>query len=614
MRCMAEDRRQRDHELPMPDFRALFESVPGLYLVLTPDLRIAAVSNAYLEATMTRREAILGRHLFDVFPDNPDDASATGVRNLSASLERVLATRAPDAMAVQKYDIRRPQEAGGGFEERYWSPVNSPVFDAASRVTYIIHRVEDVTEFVWLKQREIVQTRAHEALQMRAERMEAEIFLRAQELQNANARLRVVNDELARGRDVLQEGLTTAEEDLEILAKAQVTRQRELERARDAAERATRSKDEFLSVVSHELRTPLNVIQGWLWQLKKPDASPEVQRRSIEIIERNVILQTRLVEDLLDASRASIGKLHIRKRILDLMQACRAAVDAVQRNAQMKDLTVTLDAPEASIVIQGDVDRMQQAISNLLSNAIKFTPAGGSIVVLIRRERTQARIEVRDTGIGVPADFLPVMFEPFAQADKSTTRESGGLGLGLAIVRQIVVLHGGTINAASDGAGRGTAVTIELPIPAVLEEADERRRRADDQRASSDERLDGIKVLVVDDEPEACEAVRQVLEHYGAVVRTAGSSSEALELLPEMKPDVLVADLAMPESDGYHLIKQVRSLSAGMDLPAVALTALVGPAKEAALQAGYEMYESKPILAGELVSLVARLANGSRAG
>ena len=606
---MPDDARQPNHDLPMPDFRALFESVPGLYLVLTPDLRIVAVSDAYLQATMTQREAILGRQLFDVFPDNPDDVAATGVRNLSASLERVLATRAPDAMAIQKYDIRRPDEAGGGFEERYWSPVNSPVFGDGGTIAHIIHRVEDVTDFVRLKQQEIEHTRAHEALQIRAEHMEAEVFRRAQELQRANARLRIANDELARGRDILQQGLASAEEDLETLAKAQVTRQGELARARDEAEHANRSKDEFLSVVSHELRTPLNVIQGWLWQLKKPDASLEVRQRAIEIIERNVTLQARLVEDLLESSKAAIGKLYVRKRMLDLVQSCRAAVDGVQRHAHAKDVTLALHAPEAPIMIQGDADRIQQAISNLLTNAIKFTPPAGAIDVRIRREGTQARIDVRDTGIGVPADFLPVMFEPFAQADKSTTRQFGGLGLGLAIVKQVVVLHGGTIKAVSEGAGRGTTVTIEMPIPAVLEEPDEYRRRADASRLSSDDRLDGIKVLVVDDEPEACEAVRQVLEHYGAVVRTAASGSEALVLVPEMKPDVLVADLAMPEIDGYDLIKQVRSLSAGLDLPAVALTALVGPARETALQAGFEMYESKPIMATELVSLVARLAS-----
>lgn len=608
---MSNDARAGHDDLPTPDFRALFESVPGLYLVLTPDLRIVAVSDAYLRATMTEREAILGQHLFVVFPDNPDDAAATGVRNLRASLARVLATRAPDAMAVQKYDIRRPREEGGGFEERYWSPVNSPVLDEASRVRYIIHRVEDVTEFVRLKQQDLEHTREHQALRSRVQRMEAEIFQRAQELQSANAQLRRANGELARGRDILQQGLASAEENLETLAKAYVSRQRDLEHAREEAERANRSKDEFLSVVSHELRTPLNVMQGWLWQLKKPDATADVRQRAIDIIERNVAVQTRLVEDLLDTSRAVIGKLHVRRHPVDLTQACRTAVDAIQRHAQAKALTLSLLGPETPLVISGDIDRLQQAISNLLSNAVKFTPRGGSIEVRIRREGTQARVDVRDTGIGVPAEFLATIFEPFAQADKSTAREYGGLGLGLSIVKQIVVLHGGTITAASDGEGRGTTISVGLPIPAVVDES-ELRRRGDDPPGETAPRLDGITVLVVDDELDACEAVRQVLEHYGAVVYTAASSAEALSVLPDVRPDVLVADLAMPESDGYDLIKQVRHLSSGVGVPAVALTALVGSARETALQAGFEMYESKPILAGDLVSLVARLADGAR--
>ena len=1011
--------RPESHETSAPDFRALFESAPGLYLVLDGAFRIVAVSDAYLRATMTQRDAILGRNIFDVFPDNPDDASATGVRNLRASLERVLATGVADAMAVQKYDIRRPLEEGGGFEERYWSPVNSPVFNGGATVKYIIHRVEDVTDFVRLTQHEAEQTRQHAALRDRAQRMEAEVFLRAQELQKANADLRLANEELARrnaeraevnerlreldrlktsffanvshelrtpltlvlgpierlltgqdlpaayrepldlvarnarillkhvndlldvarldagkmsvqyqrvdvgrlvrdtaanfdglaqhadiaytviappaldadvdapklqrvllnllanafkvtppggrvlcelspgehpdelrvriadsgpgvpesmrqaiferfyqlehhsthggtglglaivrefvelfrgqvsvtegalggaefivqlprwaddsavpaghhggteprptaattaiieeletvrrppmrrdlakapnprgtvllvednrdmnlfmsdvlaetyrvisvhsgeealrvvgevipdliladvmmpgmtgdellrhlrqrpdvGRtpivmltaladaemrvrllragaqdyltkpvvveelharianliavkraaDILQQGLQTASQDVEQLAQAQIARQHELERAREAAERMSRVKDEFLSVVSHELRTPLNVIQGWMWQLKRANASPETRERAIDVIERNVMVQSRLVEDLLDTSRSALGMLHLRKRVVDLCQACQAAVDNIERHAEAKRLTVRLQAPDTPLFICGDADRLQQAISNILSNALKFTPEGGLIEVTVAREGTRARVTVRDTGSGVPPHFVTAMFEPFAQADRSTTRLVGGLGLGLAIVKHIVTLHGGTATATSAGEEQGTTITLDFPIPAVLTEPTE-PIGAPASQPRAERRLPGIRVLVVDDEREACEAVRLVLEDHGAAVRTASSATEALEIIADADPHVIVADLAMPERDGYELIREVRARTDGRNVPAVALTAYTDAARGPALSAGFQQFSSKPIRPQDLVTLVEQLS-GSR--
>jgi signal transduction histidine kinase len=582
---------ERRRDLPGPDFRTLFEASPGLYLVLSLDFRIVAVSDAYLRAAMTQRDAIIGRHIFDVFPDNPEDAAASGVRNLRASLERVLADGVPDVMAVQKYDIRKP---GGGFEERYWSPVNSPVLNGGSTVKYIIHRVEDVTDFVRLRQQEAAQTRENAALHDRAERMETEVFVRARQLQETNARLRAANEELARRNAELAE---------------LNERLRELDRARTEAERANRTKDEFLSVVSHELRTPLNVIQGWLWQAKRSGAPERLKQRALEIIERNVNVQARLVEDLLDTSRAAIGKLHLRKRLVDLAQACQGAVDGIERHAHAKGLTITFRAPEQPLFVWGDGDRLQQVIANLLSNALKFTPTGGSIEVTAARDGTHGRVTVSDTGIGVPPEFLPSMFEPFAQADDSTTRQFGGLGLGLAIVRQIVLLHGGRVRAASDGR-RGTTVDLEFPIPAVLEEPEERGRRSE-MALSPEPRLDGVTVLVVDDDLDACEAVRLVLEQHGAVVQTAASGAEALQMLPALEPDVLVADLAMPELDGYDLIRRVRRQAAASDLPAVALTAHTGAARDAALLAGFQHFTSKPVPPADLVTLVERMCGSA---
>jgi CheY-like chemotaxis protein len=249
-------------------------------------------------------------------------------------------------------------------------------------------------------------------------------------------------------------------------------------------------------------------------------------------------------------------------------------------------------------------------VSNVLSNALKFTPAGGSIELRAEREGTRARVTVTDTGIGVPAEFLPAMFDPFAQADKTTTRQFGGLGLGLAIVKQIVTLHGGTTTAASDGEEQGTSVTLDFPIPAVLEDPGERTRSCDDGE-SSEQRLTGIKVLVVDDEPDAYEAVRHVLEDHGALVRTAASAAEALASMGDLPPDVIVADLAMPDHDGYELIRQVRTRPATRHVPAVALTAFTDAAREPALTAGFHQFSSKPIRADELVALVQNLTDSA---
>jgi signal transduction histidine kinase len=410
---------------------------------------------------------------------------------------------------------------------------------------------------------------------------------------------------IKRAGDVLKEGLAAPGGDLEALARAQMARQRDSDLALEEAERANRSKDEFLSVVSHELRTPLNVIQGWMWQLKRPGTSEQMKQRALTIIERNIAMQARLVDDLLDTSRAGIGKLHLRKRVIDLGQACRAAADGIERLAEAKGLTVSLDVPEAPLFIRGDMDRIQQAIANVLSNAIKFTPSGGTIAVSAQRQDTRARIVIRDTGEGIPREFLASMFEPFAQADRSSTKEHGGLGLGLAIVKHIATLHGGTVTATSDGE-HGTAIVFEFGIPAVLDEP-EPQPSHDQPEQPAPQRLNGLKVLVVDDEAEACEAVRMVLEHHGASVQTTTSGAEALTLLPKMQPDVLLADLSMPGLDGYELIREVRRRTAPMHLPAVALTAHTEDAKCAALVAGFQQFTCKPIPPADLVTLVGQL-------
>ena len=376
--------------------------------------------------------------------------------------------------------------------------------------------------------------------------------------------------------------------------------------ARKAAEEAARLKDQFLATLSHELRTPLNVILGWAWQLRQA-ALPPPQARAVEVIERNATLQARLVEDLLDMSHATKGDLTLRLGMVDLFAVARLVADLTRPAAVAKQLTFSVRCEGTAPIICGDPDRIQRIIENLLSNAVKFTPAGGALALIVSRIGSRARLEVADTGIGIHPDFLPHMFESFRQGDPTTTRRSGGLGLGLSVVRQLVDMHGGTIEARSPGDGQGTTVTVEFPMPAVLEHTDSWLRRRTGIAASGT-RLDDLAIVVVDDEPDVCETVAMILEQHGALVRTATSATEALALIAAEAPDVLVADLAMPGVDGFALMREVQAVAG--PIPAAAFTAFRGPdQRNRAQEAGYQLFLEKPITVDELTSKLAELAS-----
>ncbi len=383
--------------------------------------------------------------------------------------------------------------------------------------------------------------------------------------------------------------------------------------ARQAAEQANAIKDEFLAVVSHELRTPLNVMQGCLWQLQQPDVTPERLTKTVAMLSRNTALQTRLVEDLLDVSRAVAGKLKLEPRLLDLGSVAEVVVDVVRPEADRKNVHLSFHADGQAPLILGDPDRIQQILWNLLSNAIKFTPGGGSVEVAVGRRESRALLTVQDTGIGMSAEFLPHMFDRFRQADGGTTRQHGGLGVGLAIVQELVTLHGGTVSAASAGTGAGTTVRVELPIPALLSEPGTWLKR----RARSEPRdpvtLAGISVLVLDDEPEACEALRQILEQHEAEVHVATSAEEALALLQRVTPRLVLSDLAMPGTDGFAFLRALRDgSSAARNVPAVALSALAASDYgQQARAAGFQLFLQKPIPPDDLALRLARLATES---
>ena len=372
---------------------------------------------------------------------------------------------------------------------------------------------------------------------------------------------------------------------------------------------AARAKDEFLATVSHELRGPLNSILGWA-HILRTNNDAALAARAVETIERNARGQAKLIEDLMDMSRIIAGKVHLEARPVDLNGVAAAAIDVVQIAADARGVALGRDFPALRTVVTGDPDRLQQVVLNLLTNAVKFTPAGGAVDVRVGREGEQGVLSVADTGRGIPPDLLPFVFDRFRQGAHERLKGEKGLGLGLAIARQIVELHGGVITAASEGEGRGALFTVKLPLARVSSVA------ATDTATVSPWSLDGLSVVVVEDERDSREFYRVALERAGAAVHAAELAVEGLDLVRERRPDVLVSDIQMPGGDGYDLISRVRALPAdeGGETPAVALTAYSSAAERTrALAAGYQMHVAKPVDPGELAAVIATLA-GRRAG
>jgi PAS domain S-box-containing protein len=395
--------------------------------------------------------------------------------------------------------------------------------------------------------------------------------------------------------------------------------------AREDAERVSLMKDEFLATLSHELRTPLNAILGWSHLLSSGEAGGESEdlRQGLEIIARNARAQSQLVEDLLDMSRIVSGNVRLDVRWAVLVAVIGAAVESVQPSAQAKGIRLLKIIDPSAEALSADPARLQQVVWNLLSNAVKFTPRGGKIEVILARVNSHIEIRVHDTGLGIAPEFLPHVFERFRQADSSSTRRYGGLGLGLAIVKQLVELHGGSVRAQSQGEGRGSTFIVSLPLAPVRmqpqEAAPPTATTEGSQTVTSPDQdgvdLSGIKVLVVDDEPDALDLIKRVLALRQATVITAATAADGLKLLQSDRPDVLVSDIGMPEHDGYHFIRDVRRLppSAGGRTPAVALTAFArSEDRTRAMMAGYQIHLAKPIEPRELLVTVASL--GGRMG
>ena len=432
---------------------------------------------------------------------------------------------------------------------------------------------------------------ARAALALSNQELETRVTERTGELQKSNERLQA---EIA-------ERLRAEAEREALLAREKVLRAE--------AEELSRLKDEFLATMSHELRTPLNAIFGWITLLRTRRLDEATQERALETIERNARAQKRLIEDLLDVSRIVTGKVALELVTVDPRRVVEAALETMHPAAQAKGLKIVPLLDIGAGTVRGDFARLQQIVCNLLSNAIKFTDAGGHVEVCLARRNGEVEISIADSGQGIKPEFLPLVFDRFRQEDGSISRRHGGLGLGLAIVRHLVELHAGSVDAQSAGEGKGARFIVRLPvreanlIPRVTE--------APANGIVTAAMLMGVRLLVVDDDPGARELISGMLEGFGAQVSVAESGQAALALLFAQRPDVLIADLGMPGMDGYALIEQVRALDPdfGGLTPAVAVTAYASPQDRLrALQAGYQNHVAKPVEAEELAIVIASLA------
>lgn len=586
----------------MLNFQTIFESVPGLYLILSHDFVIVAGSDAYFQATKTKREETVGRHMFEVFPDNPDDPDANGVQNLRASLESVLEHRKPHTMAVQKYDIRRPESEGGGFEERYWTPINSPVFDETGTVTHIIHRAEDVTDFVRVQQQRNEQRQLNQVLQSHTEQMEMEIYARAQELQEVNKQLQAANEALS-----------------------------ELDRAKTA----------FFSNVSHEFRTPLTLMLSPLEELSNTldgQLQPD-QREQLQLIQRNGLRLQKLVNTLLDFSRIEAGRVQASYEPTDLAVYTAELASVFRSLIERAGMSLNIDCPTLPELVYVDREMWEKIVLNLISNAFKFTFAG-SITVRLQSVDGSVELSVADTGMGIPEAELPRLFERFHRVSGTRSRTYEGSGIGLALVQELVKLHGGTIRVTSQ-VDHGTTFTIALPFGSAhlpqerieatrtltstalgaspyVTEASRWLPNATIERSealtsevsiaastrSKQPSMPTARILLADDNADMRDYLKRLLSQYWDV-ETVSDGLEALESITQPLPDLVLSDVMMPRLDGFGLLRHLRTHPRTQEIPMILLSARAGEESQIeGLAAGADDYLIKPFSARELLARV----------
>lgn len=547
------------------DYRAIVHGLPGLFVILDAELTIVDVSDAYTRATMTLREEMVGKTMFEVFPDNPGDSAADGINNLRASLLRVLKSAAPDTMAVQRYDVRKPQEQGGCFEERYWTVINSPILGDDGQIRYIIHKAEDVTEFIHLKQRGLEQHRSNEELSEQVALMEADIFERSREVAAASALLKKSNQAL--------------------------------EEAKVSAEAANLAKSAFLATMSHEIRTPMNGVLGMANLLRRTSLN-EKQRGHLDKIQASGEHLLTIINDVLDFSKIEASKIQLASDDFRLADLLRETWVLIGERAEAKGLEQKTTCDQPALIVRGDRVRLEQALLNFLGNAVKFTDKGGVTLGCWVEEATETdflvRFEVIDTGIGMTVEQQGRIFNAFEQADGSIGRKYQGTGLGLAITRRIAQLMGGEAGVTSSP-GRGSTFWMTCRLAKGQEALPATFPLVEDAEAILVRDYPGRKVLVVDDEPINRAVAGYMLEDVGLVVDIAENGKQALEKIQQSHYDIVLMDMQMPEMDGLHATEVIRTLPGRESVIIIAMTAnAFDDDRVRCLAAGMNDYISKP--------------------
>ncbi len=556
----------------------------------SPEFNIVAVSDAYLRATMTDRTYIIGKRLFEIFPDNPDDPNADGVKNLKESLERVLKDRVPDAMATQKYDVRRPEQQGGEYEQRYWNAVNIPVFQKNGEIAHILHFVEDATEFIQLKERGIEQDKLTKHLQIRSQFLESETYLKARQIHHANERL--------------------------------VASNKILEETNRRLKLAEKSKDEFLATVSHELRTPLTLIfapvESLLTDLEmnKDHAS----HQQLVTIRNNALRLLQMINGLLDFSKIQSGRIEVIREPLDVLKLTQSILDDFESTMTCKNLKSSIESKLQSPIIEMDRYLYERILLNLISNATKFTPEGGKITVILNSDSENITVSVRDTGKGISETDQAKLFERFKQLDSSSTRRYEGTGLGLSLVKEFTGLLEGTVKVRSGfDNGEGTEFTVTLKAPPSQAKPIPIHRNAKrlvpltklESQTIKDLKTDdkALKVLIAEDNAELGPYLQSLIEKVGEVI-LVDDGQKALEAVSAWSPDLILSDVMMPKLDGMALCKIVKANPRTSHIPVILLTALT---HQEALLKGWEMgaddYLFKPFHPIELMTRVRSLLN-----